>query len=525
MPTELVDLPLELLPQLLAPLVSRRDLSSAALVCRAWRSTAQQLLLRHVRLFGRDLAIAPLLFHTLVDHPHLAAMVRKLEVRVYPLSMKLRERQEMEDLAIRMLANCVAVEDLVWTRKGALTDRVFEAIVALPKLRRFECNAHTNLSPGSWDADHFLDLPPLRSLSLILPDRNVANLLPAFLAKQRSLAATSTSRAGDDDNALVLEELSILCRESTVVNDRVVAALAPSLANSHLTSLALAGCAKLTGAPLVALLPTLPHLRHLALEACALDPSSFFLAAAPHFAALESLKLTHPGPRHPSTAAFLPALEALLDHTHALTALTLYHSGASATGLREWPVLPLAFVQHVAATVGARLRKFEVSGVLVSVEAVEALTERARELRNVVLHLGQEFDLPRLTASFAPLASLRTLHLLSQRADVSPDDVLSLAEQCSPTLRQIGFRNRVWLVRRTYSPAADNRPAKVSLAPYDLPWFPEALLVVRFVETAGAFGAFRRNRYGAESDVDSEVESGDEVGSGSGASASEGEQE
>lgn len=48
---------------------------------------------------------------------------------------------------------------------------------------------------------------------------------------------------------------------------------------------------------------------------------------------------------------------------------------------------------------------------------------------------------------------------------------------------------------------------------------------VRFVETAGAFGAFRRNRYGAESDVDSEVESGDEVGSGSGASASVGEQE
>ncbi|KPV76065.1 uncharacterized protein RHOBADRAFT_53059 [Rhodotorula graminis WP1] len=501
MPTELADLPLELLAQLLAPLVSRRDLCSAALVCRAWRSTAQQLLLRHVRLFGRDLAIAPLLFHTLVDHPHLAAMVRKLEVRVYPLSMKLRERQEMEDLAIRMLANCVAVEDLVWTRKGALTDRVFEAIVALPKLRSFECNAHTNLSPGSWDADHFLDLPPLRSLSLILPDRNVANLLPAFLAKQRSLAATSASRAGDD-NVLVLEELSILCRESTVINDRVVAALAPSLANSRLTSLALAGCAKLTGAPLVSLLPTLPHLRHLALEACALDPSTFFPAAAPNLAALESLKLTHPGPRHPTLATFLPALESLLDHTHALTALTLYHSGASATGRREWPVLPLAFAQHVAATVGPRLRKFEVSGVLVGVEAIEALTERARSLKNLVLHLGQDFDLPRLTASFAHLASLRTLHLLSQRADISPDDVLSLAEQCSTTLRQIGFRNRVWLVRRTYSPAAD-APAQV-----------------RFVETAGAFGAFRRNRYGAESDVESEAESGDEVG-GASASASD----
>lgn len=38
---------------------------------------------------------------------------------------------------------------------------------------------------------------------------------------------------------------------------------------------------------------------------------------------------------------------------------------------------------------------------------------------------------------------------------------------------------------------------------------------IRFVETAGAFGAFRSNRYGAESDVESEVESGEELGSGS----------
>lgn len=29
---------------------------------------------------------------------------------------------------------------------------------------------------------------------------------------------------------------------------------------------------------------------------------------------------------------------------------------------------------------------------------------------------------------------------------------------------------------------------------------------VRFVETAAAFGAFRRNRYGAESDIETEIE-------------------
>ncbi|BGP38149.1 hypothetical protein JCM10449v2_002076 [Rhodotorula kratochvilovae] len=520
MPLELADLPPELLPQLLAPLVSHKDLYNAALVCRDFHSVAQRLLLRHVRLFGRDLAVAPLLFHTLADNPHLARLVRKLEIRVYPLSMILHERLDMEQLAIRMLRSCSGIEELVWTRKGALTDGVFEAIKRLPRLRSFECNAHTNLSPGSWDAEHFLDLPPLQSLSLMLPDRKVANILPAFLEKQKALAPTATFRTGEGD-VLLLEELSILCRESTVINDRVVLALAPALANSHLTSLALAGCAKLTGAPLLAILPTLPRLRHLALEACALDPS-FFPLAAPHLSQLRSLKLTHPGPRHPSLAAFFPALEALLDCTEALTAFTLYHSGASATGSREWPVLPTEFVQHIAGTVGRRLRKFEVSGVLVGVEAVECLASEARELRNLVLHLGQEFDLARLTAAFAPLASLRTLHLLSQRSDVSPDDVLTLATQCAPTLRQIGFRNRVWLVKRSYTSGGDCAPAtKVSLGTYDLPWFPEALLVVRFVETAAAFGAFRRNRYGAESDAESEVESAGEGEDGSGSSEEE----
>ncbi|TNY19870.1 Proteophosphoglycan ppg4 [Rhodotorula diobovata] len=491
MPLQLANLPPELLPQLLAPLVSRRDLCSASRVCRAWRPVAQRLLFRHIRLFGRDLAIASHLFTTLADYPDLAALVRRLEVRVYPLSMKLRERLDMEQLAVRMLANCTGVQELVWTRKGALTDAVFDAIKKLPNLHSFEINAHTTLSPGSWDADHFLDLPPLRSLSLILPDRNVANVLPAFLDRQRALAPQATFRTGEDQGVLLLEELSILCRESPVINDALFSSLLPSLAHSRLTSLALAGCAKLSGSPLLDLLPSLPHLRHLALEACALDSSTFFPHAAPHLSSLESLKLTHPGPRHPSHAAFLPALETLLDHTHALTSLTLYHSGASATGSREWPSLPADFVRHVASVRGARLRKFEVSGVLVGLEAVEALTERARGLRNVVLHLGYEFDLSRLTAAFAPLASLRTLHLLSQRADISPDDVLSLAEQCSPTLRQIGFRNRVWLVKRSYAPHPDpdlspdpdvaraKSRAKVSLAPYDLPWFPEALLVVR----------------------------------------------
>lgn len=55
MPAEFSDLPPELLPLILGPLVARRDLYSVCLVCRSWREVGQRLLLAHVRLFGRDL--------------------------------------------------------------------------------------------------------------------------------------------------------------------------------------------------------------------------------------------------------------------------------------------------------------------------------------------------------------------------------------------------------------------------------------------------------------------------------------
>ncbi|GAA6013248.1 hypothetical protein JCM8202_003081 [Rhodotorula sphaerocarpa] len=486
MPTTLAHLPLELLPDLLAPLVARRDLYAVCLVCRDWREVGQRCLLQHVRLFGRDLAIAPLLFETLARNERLAALVRKLEIRVFPISLKITEQAKTQQLAIDMLQNCVNCEELVWTRKGALTDQVWGAIRRMPRLEVFELNAHTNLSPGSWSAHNLLGLRPLRSLSLILPDRNVATILPQFFEAQTRQAPEGIPR---------LEEFSVLCRESPVINSSVVRAITPALASTNLRSLALAGCSKLGGAPLLELLSRLPDLSHLALEACQLEPT-FYTQAALFLRQLRSIKLTHPGPRHPALSAFFPAVESLLADLPHLSAFTLYYSGAATDGRRDWPTLPDDFVRNVTASNGARLRKFEVSGILTSVTAIETLAAGARELRNLVLHLGDDFDLARLMSAFAPLPHLRTLHLLSQRATVSVDAVQTMAERCSPTLRQIGFRNRVWIVKRTYDSPADNRPK------------------LRFVETAAAFGAFRRNRYGAESDVETEVEEASSASSG-----------
>lgn len=208
-----------------------------------------------------------------------------------------------------------------------------------------------------------------------------------------------------NDRSLELEELTILCRESTLINDRMLTACTPHLEHTGLRSLSLAGCAKLTGAPLVGLLPSLPFLRHLSLEATAIHPSSF-PSFAPHLTSLLSLKLTHPGPHHPALLTFFPSLAELLRETKQLEAFTLYHSGAAGTGTREWPVVDSSFVHELVESVGAGLRKIEMSNVLIRVADVEALAWGAPNLRDLVIHLGADLDAVSWVLPFFDASSL-----------------------------------------------------------------------------------------------------------------------
>lgn len=246
-------------------------------------------------------------------------------------------------------------------------------------MKRLEFNAHTDLSPGSWTPELLLKLPPqLTSLSLILPDRKVASILPTLLANQSKS----------------LSSLTILCRESPAINDTVLYHIIPIFANpssdTRLTSLALAGCSKLTHAPLLELFKSLPHLQHLALESNGIAPNSYSLFA-PYLTNLISIKLTHPGPRHSSLNQFYPSLTELIRHTLQLESFTLYHSGT--TGSEDWPIVEKGFVKVLVEAVGDRLRKFECSGVLMSISTVEALALGAKDLRELVIHLGYEKEM------------------------------------------------------------------------------------------------------------------------------------
>lgn len=347
--------------------------------------------------------------------------------------------------------------------------------MTLEKLESFEINASTALKPGSWSADKLLDLVPLRTISLIMPDRIVANLLPDILQAQVQ-----------DRQRSKLRHLTVLCRESVVIHDALVTRCIPALAMTRLESLAFAGCIKLTGAPLIELLALLPGLKRLALEATLVGPS-FYEQASHLVPQLLSLKLTHPGPRSSLTSAerFYSAVSLFLANKRELESFTLYYSGtASMNGVREWPTIDETFVRSVL-TSSLRLKRFEVSGVLMRTDAFEAIAELAgRTLTDLVVHFGYSWKLGPVSDGLARFERLTSLHILSQRPDVMNEtDVLELVERSGKHLQQIGVRNRVWIVKRSFvqddEDDDDTAEAKVRIVPWDSPFWPEALLVVR----------------------------------------------
>ena len=98
-----------------------------------------------------------------------------------------------------------------------------------------------------------------------------------------------------------------------------------------------------------------------------------------------------------------------------------------------------------------------------------------------------------LESSLASLPHLVSLHILSplySQTTLGEQDLRRIASHCSTTLRQIGFRNRVWLVDRQTLPAGGDEEVsdhtlpdgrRVVLKRWDMSagTFPEVLLVVR----------------------------------------------
>jgi hypothetical protein len=229
---------------------------------------------------------------------------------VFPLATPQQSLADLEDRAIKILKNASNLRILIWTRKGSLSDDLFDAIAALPHLEELEING---ASSRNWSGTKLAKLQRLQGISLLMPDRGVVSALPAALERQLALS--------DPSEPPYFRHLSLLCLESPLVTDRLVRAMTPCISSLGIVSLSFAGCPKVSDEPLLSLLRATPTIQHLALESVGISPT-FFSSAAPYLGNLRTLKVTHPGQRHPQAADFYPSLAELINlcpHFESLT--------------------------------------------------------------------------------------------------------------------------------------------------------------------------------------------------------------
>jgi hypothetical protein len=523
-------LPLELLPLILDKLQWRtRDLAACCLVSKAWQDFATPRL--YARLFLRDQQRLIRVFDSLKHNPALSALLRVLEIRVFPFGLQAEALERLEASILATLQAAVNLTELYWTRTGSLTDRVVPFLPRLPRLHTLELTGSSRFYSPAKIARHLLHVdktPNLRHFAIVLPDRDVVANLAAW-----------AQVLGEK-----LESFSVLCQHSALVTDEVLTAMSVHL--TGLRRLSIAGCKIVTAKGVCDMLKASRHgVRDLAIEGLSVHPSSF-VQMANHLGQLRMLSLTFPRQTLCTAsefwqclATFVEQLPALQEFTHytsswmtprdtytntldsddndndndveemdaVANALTRVRFNGSTTQeyrrheleehasngrpiVRE-PRLSSAFLRRLLAARGQNLTKVRIHGIVLTMEQVAWITDTCARLSDLVVHL-YDGDAETLAKCLANLHNLRSLHILSSlysNVYLSEDNLRAIAAACSTTLEQIGFRNRVWLVDRQ-SLASDQVShtlpdgRRLILRRWDMSagTFPEVLLVVRACE-------------------------------------------
>lgn len=536
-----IGLPLELLPLILDKLQWRtRDLAACCLVSHSWRRYATPRL--YARLFLRDQQRLIRVFDSLERTPSLAGLVRVLEIRVFPFGLQAEALERLEASILLTLQSAFNLNELYWTRTGSLTDRVIPFLPTLPRLHTLELTGSSRFYSPANVTRHLLQgakTPNLRHFAIVLPDRDVVAELPSW-----------AEALGDK-----LLSFSVLCQHSALVNDDVLKSISEHL--TGLTRLSVAGCKTVTGEGIVSLLKASRcGIQDLAIEGLAIHPDSFEVLSK-HLTQLCRLSLTFPRHSLCPAAEFwlklgclvedLPNLQEFTHYTSSWMTPAAYPStldsdedmledgeeegGASdqddehgmGTAMRAGrfsgltpqeyrryeleehasngrpivrePRLMSSFLKRLISARGAQLTKIRIHGVVMRMDLAALIAEGCPNLRDLVVHLyeGETMALQRILPRLQHLRSLHVLSSLYSNVYLSEDNLRTIAAACSSSLRQIGFRNRVWLVERL---TVDDGPGekeqmqvsaalddgrRLFLRRWDMTagTFPEVLLVVR----------------------------------------------
>ncbi|CAD7066763.1 unnamed protein product [Tilletia caries] len=519
-------LPIELWMHLLQ-FVPHRDLPTCCRVSKLVRSMATPLFYR--RLWLRDQLRLQKVFTVLGTRPHLSALVRVVEIRVFPFGIQAEHLERLEIAIINTFKHAVNLEELIWTRTGSLNDRVLRTIFEkISRLRLLELTGDSR----SWSPDLLIEKLPavIERLSLVMPDRAVTERIP-LIAK----------RLGPN-----LSSLSILSNNAAYIRDASIEAAAPFLSN--LSRISLVGCKNVTGAAILSVLKrSQMDVTELSLEGLSLTPVEVDQIAK-LTTKLRTLAITHP-PKSISSTEFYSSLGVWVEHTHHLRRFTFYRmsgevaapdedqdasdeeddeagveqeaepsasimainqtvpdpnlttsvpggtlaAGAGADDAAEEsllpfsslqinsphlqrlqdqpsapqpftgtvllsrqavgrgpsdPLLPTSFLRRLIDARGAYLTQLRIHRIAMTVEQLGYICHHCGQLEDLVVHLFEpEWDT--IKAHLSSLPRLQSVHILASLRsgiELNEDSLRDLAVSSSETLRQIGFRNRVWEV-------------------------------------------------------------------------------
>ena len=186
-----MELPLDILPEILFFLEKPSHLASACLVNKTFHKFAVRQLYDRIAIHSwhkdaKKRAIA--LFTTLACSPQLARLVHNLEIRDFPRD------PHHHPCVLGALQLCTSLRSCIWTRDGTLTSDILQTLSSCPELRELEINGHS--SDGYYDHSTLLRFRNLSKFSIIMPSASVVSQLHDCLAL----------------NAHSLRSLTLICR-------------------------------------------------------------------------------------------------------------------------------------------------------------------------------------------------------------------------------------------------------------------------------------------------------------------------
>ncbi|KAF8902526.1 hypothetical protein CPB84DRAFT_1814867 [Gymnopilus junonius] len=441
-----LDLPIELLPEILEHVIKPQHLASACLVDKTFRSFATPRLYDRISIYSwhREGKVKVIkLFDTLSRHPYLANLLHKLEIRDFPKAITLLDGDILHHVQ-RGLRNCTGLRACTWTRDGSLNSEILEALVQCPNLRDLELNGHND---GHYDPRLLLQFRNLNRISLIMPSTVVVSQLGTWL-----------SFTGH-----TLRNFTLICKASTIITDSLLESIAPYLVN--LDHLNLTGCPKVTHRGVWALVsPNVDGLVGLGLEGVSpkFDMKSF------------ASQCTKSG--------VLKRLRSVTLTVQQQVPMKEWISGIYSTGAFFESPLTDDLWSKLILMHGTRLVRFSIHRMLISLEAIQNICVKCVNLEQLFVVVE-----PSSLVRFILCRKLRTVHInypleafMDAYPVLRPDQALSVIDRCSSSITQFGCNARVWQVERKI--VVDDQgalQAHRTLAPYGSPDVPEQFLVVR----------------------------------------------